>query len=83
MPGTSPQISDEWKMKYDNERIYLLAKMKDPTNKLGRVIQSYFENLNHTQFNAFRTDEFEENYKEIGEFVIEDANWNIYHQIIQ
>ncbi len=73
MPGTPPQISGKWKMKYDNEKLYLLVKMKDPTNKLGRMIQFDIENTNYKKFKAYRTNEFDENYREIGEFTVKNG----------
>ena len=75
MPGTPPQISGIWKMSYDNENVYVLAKMKDPTNEIGRIIQLDIENSNYTRFKAFRTDEFDENFEEIGIFDSKNGNF--------
>lgn len=72
MAGTPPQISGEWKMKYNRDSLYLLVNMQDPTNKLGRVIQFDIENSIYKKFKAYRTDEFDENYKEIGVFTIKN-----------
>ena len=71
--GTPPQISGEWKMVYDSDSLYLFVNMKDPTNQLGRVIRFDIEKSGYTRFNAYRTDEFNENYKEIGVFTVDDG----------
>jgi len=73
MPGTPPQISGEWKMTYNDEKLFVLVDMKDPTNKLGRLVQMDIEHSGYSKFKAFRTDEFDENYKELGVYTVEDG----------
>ncbi len=73
MPGTDPKISGQWKMTYDQENLYILVEMRDPRNYLGRMIKFDIANTDYEKFVAYRTDELDENYVEIGEYSVEDG----------
>lgn len=73
MPGTDPKISGQWKMAYDQDNLYILVEMQDPSNYLGRMIKFDIANTGYDKFVAYRTDELEENYVKIGEYSVEDG----------
>ncbi len=73
MPGTDPRIEAEWKMTYNEENIYLFVDVKDESNDMGRRIEMTIENTVYSKFKAFRTDEFDENYKELGIFEVKNG----------
>lgn len=65
-PGMKPFIHGSWKMKYDEENLYLEVELIDPTNEFGRPIKISLKNSKYRKFKAIRTDELDENFKEIG-----------------
>jgi|GEM_PF-325546 len=73
MPGTPPKISGKWKMTVDDENVYLLVRVKDPTNEQGRLLQIAVEGTAYKTFRAFRTDEFGENCHELDRFSVQDG----------
>lgn len=73
MPGTEPRISGHWKMTWDNDNLYILVDMVDPTNYLGRMIKFDITNTDYEKFIAYRTDELEENYKKVDEYKLKNG----------
>lgn len=73
MPGTPPMISANWKMQYDEENLYVLVNVQDPTNNMGKEINMHIKGSQYKKFKAFRTDELTENCVDLGEFKSKDG----------
>lgn len=73
MPGTPPKISGAWQMLYDEDRVYVLITMQDPSNALGRKLAIDIRGSEFKTFKAYRTDKLDENYAEVGEFTVNNG----------